>query len=255
MKWYAVLAAAFLVGGLVTMAWAEGGAKPAAGAKGGGVAVAGGGAKIAGGAVVAPAGGKGAPAGGAAGADGAAEPPAKKEMFYLAKVTNRSGDTEYQVLSASELGVIEKEIKDESRYHARALMNTERAWKADENTKKQTFPRSAIEQRKIQTMQSFGDRQKADDKMASIQKRQAEEMIEEAEKAKKKGQGNPHQQKDPASLRKEQEREAERRSREEQVRMLYETKLGELMSGAKEAPAADAAADAAKAPANAPAKK
>jgi hypothetical protein len=231
------------------MTWAEGGAKPAGGAKGGGVAVAGGGAKVTGGAVVAPAGGKGAPAG------GAAEPPAKKETFYLAKVTNRSGDTEYQVLSSSELGVIEKEIKDEARYFARAMMNTERAWKADENTKKQTFPRSAIEPRKVQTMQSFGDRQKADDKLATIQKRQAEAMIEEAEKAKKKGEGNPHQQKDPSALRKEQEREADRKAREDQARMLFDTKLGELMSGAKEAPAADGAADAPKAPANAPAKK
>jgi hypothetical protein len=148
--------------------------------------------------------------------------------FYYAKVTDRSGEDEYRVLSQDELNTMQEEISAESRCYARALIAAESEWKKNEDTKKKTFPRSAVKPKKVQVLQSFNDRAAADKKLQSVMERDMERAERDRDRPRS---GGPQRSKPQQTA--DARREADRAALDERARSIFEGKLAEMISGTK----------------------
>ena len=181
---------------------------------------------------------------------------AAKTRWTLVKVTDRDSKESFQVLDTAGLASLHDEIKKEERLYDKAMILTEKAWKADESTKTKMFPRSAIGHRSCEPTGSgnpFASREAADKAMAAAEDRvsQAEKSAEEAKKkhdenmSKAVGTGSSYQpkKKDPKTY-------ADRKRLEELARSLFSSKLTELQNppraDAKDAPPAGGNAAGAK---------
>lgn len=151
------------------------------------------------------------------------------ERFHYVKVTDRNGEDEYRVLSQDELNTMQEEISAEGRCYARALIAAESEWKKDEDTKKKTFPRSAVKQKKIQVLQSFNDRTAADKKIQSAMERETERAERDRDRARSGGGSQRSKTQQTADAR----READRAALEERARSIFEGKLAEMVAGTK----------------------
>jgi len=173
----------------------------------------------------------------------AAEEPTRKEggaktgleRFFYVKATERNGEDEYRVLSQDELNALQAEISAEGRCYARALIATESEWKKNEDMKKKTFPRSAINPKKVQVLQSFNDRAAADKKLQSFQEKEVDKAERDKERNKERGKernkGGPKKSKDQQAA--DARREADRAALEDRARSIFEGKLAELIAGTK----------------------
>ena len=151
--------------------------------------------------------------------------------FYFAKVTERGGGDAYRVLSGEEFKSLQEEINAEDRYFARAVQAAEAEWRKGEDTKKKTFPRSAVKPRKLDALQTFNDRALADKKLESYQK-------QEANAAKRDKLHPPAKSKRTAAQQAaDAEGEASRIALEDQARSIFEGKLAELIAAKKPATA------------------
>jgi hypothetical protein len=152
------------------------------------------------------------------------------ERFHYAKVSGRDGKEEYRVLSDEELKKLDQEIKQESRSFARAAIAAKAEWQKGEDTKKKSFPQSAMKLRKVQVLQTFNNREEADKKLESYQKREADAAARDRLREKNA----------PYNMRKTREqqaedamKEAERMALDERARSIFEGKLTELMTAAQ----------------------
>ena len=142
----------------------------------------------------------------------------------LCKVYDHMGEEECRVLGAEELKTLTSEIRNESRFHARALANAGRTWKADEELKKKPFPRSAAKVRRITVVRTYNDRQEADDGLAKYLTRASEKKAEDAKRRRAMGKTDSGSGDKKAAY--EQRREETRRRALE----IYEAELAKLVS-------------------------
>lgn len=147
------------------------------------------------------------------------QPVPKREVkLHLVKITDRSGEEEYRLISPEELKSLQNELAIEAKCFEKALNLTEKEWKKDEETAKKPFPTSAINKRKVEELGFFTDEKKADEKLARYQKR-------DTEKPKDDRRNVPNDERS----KKLAEREAERSQLAEKARQLFEAKLAEVM--------------------------
>jgi hypothetical protein len=159
------------------------------------------------------------------------ETPAKFEKIFLVKVTGFDGQEALQALKSEDFTALQKRIQSESRLFSKALAAAEQDWKAAEETKVKPFPRMAVSQRKLNTVQVFMDQAKADAKLQMMegQESKSETRRMEREAAREKTLGKAK------TIEKTDTKKEERTALESQARDLVEKKLSELIEaeGAK----------------------
>lgn len=184
------------------------------------------------------------------------QPTTTKTKFTLVKVTDRDEKETFEVLESPALTALMDEIKLEERLYDKAMMLTEKAWKADESTKTKSFPRSAIGHRSCETVGTpYTSREAAEKALTALEekKTRAEEFRMETEKKREENRRRIAQSNANNSyynnsnynnmLKKKDNKqaEAEKKGLEDSARGLFATKLAELKSGkhdVKDAPAA-----------------
>ena len=154
------------------------------------------------------------------------------ETYVLVKTTDFQREPKSEVMSAAEFKELDKTIQNEAKYFQAALSAAQKEWMADEMNKRTAFPSGKISARKIVGMPDrFPNRDKADAALTAMEERQAKKDARELDRTR----GAP--QKSKEKLKEEQDKEAAVARAVE----LLQTKLGDLMSGAK-TPAAEAGA-------------
>lgn len=150
----------------------------------------------------------------------------QQEKILLVKVCDRAKKLSYELMTPNEYKTLQAEIKAESMLSTKAMMLAQKEWKANEETKKKRFPRSAISLRKATILgQPFKDRQKADDKLYHYQDKAEEKEDRDKEREKKKIAG-----KSKEKIAKAEEKVREREYLYDQARAIFESKLTELLN-------------------------
>jgi DNA-binding transcriptional regulator YiaG len=154
------------------------------------------------------------------------------DKVYFAKLTDRIGDDEYLVLSGDEFKAMQDEIALEDRLFARALSAADADWRKDETTRKQAFPKSAVKKRQLAVLQTFNDREAAEERLAAHDRSQAElaERHEAANKVRKAKRTKEQLAADAA-------RESARLALSQQACSVFEAKLSELIAAKQPAAA------------------
>lgn len=158
-----------------------------------------------------------------------AEPSSKGLTQVLVRVDGHDGESSYQLMAPEEADKLEQTIKKEAALFSKALAAAEKAWKANEETARKPFPRSAVNPRKITRIQTFTDLNKAQERLADLevktgnrgQKSAAQKQTRDRLLGKTK-----------EAIAREAQREAERERLEAEALALFEAKLASLMEPA-----------------------
>jgi len=177
-----------------------------------------------------------------------AEAPAPtKEVYMIAKCYDHAKKMSYKLGTQVEIKALMDEVTAEAKLWAKAMAATEKAWKADPENAKKTFPKTAISPKKVTIIDTFTNQEKASNKLNSLESSIAaqDELATKRAESKK---NDPMQKSlkkilgDRADKSKGDSGSSEREVLMESARSLFESKLGELSGGmiAAEAPAAPA---------------
>jgi len=148
-----------------------------------------------------------------------------KEKILLVKMSDRVKETSYKLMSPVEFKALQNEIKNESRFHAKAMTLAKKAWKADKEVGRKPFPKASISVRKAVSAGTYSDMEKASKKLDHYEDRAYDKAEEEAEKEKKKAKNKSEEQ-----LEREKEKAEAKEKLCEKAHELFETKLKELMN-------------------------
>ncbi len=162
------------------------------------------------------------------------------QTVFLVKVSGFEGEDSYQVVSTEEYKVLDKRIRDETRYFRKALDSAKKAWKADESHEKVSFPSGAVRPRKLRKAGSYKSREDAQEKLQVYEERlaEAEKKREEKEKERAKrsgGRGRKSKQSQAREKEKaaeEARKEAEKETLRKEAATLFESELEKLMPAA-----------------------
>jgi hypothetical protein len=166
-----------------------------------------------------------------------------KEKINVVKVTDFDGKINYKVMTQTDFKALMEEIKTESSLVPKALQIAEKKWKEDTDTKKKSFPKSAIKVKQAEIVQTFTDQNKAQEKLTKLEATEADKAKEEQKRQDEK---DKVQQKKPDEIAKEKAREREKDALDGTARSLFETALTELKTKAAEKPVAPADKEKAK---------
>ncbi len=158
-----------------------------------------------------------------------------KDKIILAKITGVDGKASYKTMTQTEYNTMGDEIKADNALFVRAVMEADKAWKLDDETKRKPFPRSAISPKSIAVVSTFTDQAKADERLSSIEDRESER-----EKDLKKRQEEKNKGKSAEDLAKASAREKDREYLESRARDIFEGKLTDIKTKAAEKAAAPA---------------
>ena len=159
---------------------------------------------------------------------------ARGETWILAKITDHDQSVQYSVVSSEEYQQLQNEVNQESRFFAKAIAAAEREWRANEENKNKAFPRAAITPRRVESLGTFTDRKRAEERLNQLQMRDGEKELREKEKERERYR---RRNMDTAEIKKEEakqaERERERNLLYNTARELFKTKLREAMEEAR----------------------
>jgi hypothetical protein len=150
-----------------------------------------------------------------------------KELMYLVKLEDHAGVASHQVMTTNEWASLQQTIAREAKAFDRAVANAQKKWKAGEDTKKKSFPAGAIKQQKATKVDTFDSPDKANDRLARIQKSEGDKLKRDAER---KAEQDKTAKKSKTQMAKEQDREREREATEAEARQLVENELQELLA-------------------------
>jgi hypothetical protein len=165
------------------------------------------------------------------------------ERFYVARITDRSGEETLRVMSRKEVADLKREINSERRFSVRAKIQAQRAWR--DTHERGAFPHGAIRPRKVATVgMSFKSAEAAQDQISKL-----DERAEKKEQRKKDrdrqydrsmrntgiGFGNRHGNNRHRDRRydrdkRNDERDAEKHALYAEAQQLYEAALQELIA-------------------------
>lgn len=159
---------------------------------------------------------------------------AKGETCILAKIMDFDQNFQYSVVSSEEYQQLQNEINQENRVFSRAIAAAEREWRANEENKNKAFPRAVIRPRRVESLGTFTDRKRAEERLNELQMRDAEKELRDKEKERERYR---RRNMDTAEIKKEQAKEAERERERDLLyntaRELFKTKLREALEEAK----------------------
>jgi hypothetical protein len=164
------------------------------------------------------------------------------ETFFLVRLSDMTRADTVQVMTADELKQLQKQLQQEERFFPKALVQAVEEWRKDDMNKTVPFPSGKIVPRKIMGQaEAFSSREKAEERIAQYEDREARKRMRESEKA---GNKNPT----PAEKAK-QDREMDKELTARRAADIVTAKLSAL-TGVESAPADPAAGN--KADAKAP---
>lgn len=172
--------------------------------------------------------------------------PAKPESYAILKCFDHAKKLSYKLATSSEVKAMNDEIATETKFWDKAMSAAEKAWKADKETAKKSFPKTAISPKKIIVMETFTDQDKATGKMNSLDKALADsEAADKKRAADQKARMNQQTERmlgARASKAKDDKGGTDREAMMDSARELFESKMSELSggTGSGEAPAAAA---------------
>jgi hypothetical protein len=99
------------------------------------------------------------------------------DSFIVVKLTDMDKKVEHRIVSAEELKALETEIKAEASLFAKAEELAKKDWKADEGNKSTPFP-PGLNPRKVEVVERFTVREKADAKLEKLDDAESRRQIE-----------------------------------------------------------------------------
>lgn len=165
------------------------------------------------------------------------------ERHLVVRVTDNTGQDEYQTLSPDAWKELDNQIRAEARLHSRALAEARKEWGEDKSLKGKIFTTTGISARKAQVLGSpYSDPAAAADKVADYRERdmKSAERRVEADKERENNKYNGVTNAKELQAR-DKTRQAEKASLEARAREIYQIKLQELVAAAESAAAKRAA--------------
>ena len=170
----------------------------------------------------------------------------------IIKITDYAGAISFQISTPDEIKTMKAELSQESKFFSKAVSKAEQAWKADKENKS-PFPRNAIVQKKIDTLDSFTKQEEADKKLEVYDSQVNKKDKKEGDKTQKTTKKPTD--KDKQRLEEDKKKETQQKALLQKARDLFTTALDELKAGAPAGPAPADAAGAAPADNAPPAEK
>jgi hypothetical protein len=103
--------------------------------------------------------------------------------FLLVKVTDHGKKAAYRLLTQPEYKQLNSEIAAETKFWDKALALCEKAWDADPDTAKKSFPKGAIAQRKALVAETVAAQDKGMERLTEMEKKLKDEEAEEKKRA------------------------------------------------------------------------
>ena len=106
------------------------------------------------------------------------------DEFYLVKISNYDRSRDVMTMSAADFKALEKTLKQEEKYFAKAVADVAKDWRADELNKGIPFPGGRLVKRAIVTSQKFPTAEKADEQLTRHEDQEARKAQRAAAKTK-----------------------------------------------------------------------
>jgi len=156
--------------------------------------------------------------------------------FLIVRITGHNKDVSYKVMSPQEYRTLSGEIAAEGRCWDKSMNAAEREWKADPEVSKKSFPRNAISPKRASVSQTLNDRAKADEKVAAIEKREADQVALDKKREDEKNQNkNRGVTRKPVAVERaeqsKQQLEDQRNQMMKKALELFESKLADAIAG------------------------
>jgi len=109
-----------------------------------------------------------------------------KDNTLLVKIKDWDRTLSYQLMTQDEYKKLQKRLKLENGLKAKAFRLATKEWKAKEEYKGKSYPRSVMKIKTARVVKSYKDHEKAEDKLFKLEEK-IQEKIEEEEDEKKHG--------------------------------------------------------------------
>lgn len=147
--------------------------------------------------------------------------------WQIVKVIGRAGHVKLDLMSPDAVQALEREVANENKYLSQAMQKATADWKASEDVGKKSFPKSAINKRKVTTVgKPYDDFEKAQRKLNRQQ-----EGIDDKIKREKDRQRERRKRRGLSKDRAEKEREKQREEDaiHDMAREYFDKALAEVM--------------------------
>jgi hypothetical protein len=156
------------------------------------------------------------------------EVPPAHLTFLIVKITDYAKETSNKLMTSEEYKSLCSEIASEGKQWDKVMAAAEKAWKADEETAKKTFPKSAISPRKAVISETFATEEKAMARMAVLDKLTT--SLAESEKKKKEAKSWSRARGDQRTKDIRQKASDQQKALADKARTLFQNKLVEMQS-------------------------
>lgn len=164
---------------------------------------------------------------------------------YLVEVSQLDGSEELMGLSSEEARKVESDIRNEARYHSKALQNAQAAWIADETTKDERFPARMIQPRRARRLKLVRSMEEAETLIGRYEERTRNSLDRQIERQREKersdarahrGTDRERMQKKAREERDKEAQEAQEAEMEAAAIKLYQQEIDRLIHPSSAAP-------------------